>query len=92
MFGSGGDVTSPPTGQPSTTSTAALPSARRPVAAGSSKAARPGTGPMGPGPMSSAVPEPETSTGANILRWVVVLLLIALGAAFGIWLGQMLIG
>jgi len=42
--------------------------------------------------MSSAVPEPETSTGANILRWVVVLLLIALGAAFGIWLGQMLIG
>jgi hypothetical protein len=36
--------------------------------------------------------EEETTGGASVLRWIIVLVLIALGAAFGIWLGQTLIG
>jgi hypothetical protein len=33
----------------------------------------------------------STGGGASLLRWVIVVVLVALGAAFGIWLGQMLI-
>jgi hypothetical protein len=36
-------------------------------------------------------PERESSGSASILRWVIVVVLVALGAAVGIWLGQMMI-
>jgi uncharacterized protein HemX len=48
--------------------------------------------PSGPTPTPSPAVEVESSGGGGILRWAIVIVLVALGAAFGIWLGQQMIG
>jgi hypothetical protein len=76
-----------------------LPAARRPLAPKPSSRPQVRTQAPGPtvqGPGASPGPtlahaEPEPPTGNSVLRWLVVLLLIAAGAAVGIMLGQALI-
>jgi DNA-directed RNA polymerase specialized sigma24 family protein len=78
------DMTMPPA---TATTTAAMPAMRR-----SQPSAAPTRMPSGPPPMSTEPPpERESSGSASILRWVIVVVLVALGAAVGIWLGQMMI-
>jgi DNA-directed RNA polymerase specialized sigma24 family protein len=82
-----------------------LPAARRPTPPTSPSAPRPGgpsaqrrpaaagaqTEPSAPiGPVASST-DTEPGGGNSVLRWLVVVLLIAAGAAVGIFLGQMLI-
>jgi len=86
-FGGNDDATIPPSNNPASMTTAAMPAVRR------RDGAPPSNRPANPQPTGSVMmEEEETSGGAGVLRWVIVLVLIALGAAFGIWLGQMLIG
>jgi uncharacterized protein HemX len=78
------DMTIPPA---TATTTAAMPAMRR-----SQPSAAPSRMPSGPPPMpAEPPPERESAGGAGILRWVIVVVLVALGAAVGIWLGQMMI-
>ena len=77
-----------------------LPAARRPTPPSSQSSPRsappqgrpaPQAAPTAPvGPTVSAV-DAEPGGGSSVLRWLVVVLLIAAGAAVGIFLGQMLI-
>ena len=89
VFSGHDDPTVPPAGSAASTTTAAMPAVRRreaPPTAGRGPAGQPSASP------TMTMEDDEDSGGAGILRWIVVLVLIALGAAFGIWLGQMLIG
>jgi DNA-directed RNA polymerase specialized sigma24 family protein len=85
--GADDDATVPPSTNPAATTTAAMPAVRRRDGA---------PPPHRPAPHQQAgavmMEEEETTGGASVLRWIIVLVLIALGAAFGIWLGQTLIG
>jgi DNA-directed RNA polymerase specialized sigma24 family protein len=81
------DPTIPPSGSAAANTTAAIPAVRR--RDGAAPPDRPATPQP---PLGGVVEEEETSGGAGVMRWIIVLVLIALGAAFGIWLGQMLIG
>jgi hypothetical protein len=92
----GSDATVPPSTNQAALTTASMPAVRRretpagPGPAGLGPTHPPAGAPTAPAPVPVA-DEDETSGGAGVLRWVVVLVLIALGAAFGIWLGQLLI-
>jgi hypothetical protein len=68
-------------------STAAMPAMRRSEPSAATRM------PSGPPPTRHAPPEleRESTGGGGILRWVIVVVLVALGAAVGIWLGQMMI-
>lgn len=78
-----------------------LPAARRPTQPPSASAPRPAASPQGhPAPAGAQTApigptvsgaDTEPGGGSSILRWLVVVLLIAAGAAVGIFLGQMLI-
>jgi DNA-directed RNA polymerase specialized sigma24 family protein len=84
------DATMPPpsSGAPAAT-TAAMPAVRRRETPPGSNRMQP---PSGPTPTPSPAVEVESSGGGGILRWAIVIVLVALGAAFGIWLGQQMIG
>jgi DNA-directed RNA polymerase specialized sigma24 family protein len=93
------DATIPPSSGAGTATTAAMPPVRRREAppsgpnrlsAGPAASAPPPPPAPAPGPPPSMETE-STGGGASLLRWVIVVVLVALGAAFGIWLGQMLI-
>jgi DNA-directed RNA polymerase specialized sigma24 family protein len=81
------DMTIPPS---NAATTAAMPAVRRPQSP-------PPQPQQATSNISAHTPSPqppadtESSGGASILRWVVVVVLIALGAAFGIWIGQQMI-
>jgi DNA-directed RNA polymerase specialized sigma24 family protein len=80
-----GDMTIPPS---NAASTAAMPAMRRSQPSPAPRM------PSGPPPTHTAPPpepERESAGGGGILRWVIVVVLVALGAAVGIWLGQMMI-
>jgi DNA-directed RNA polymerase specialized sigma24 family protein len=77
-----------------------LPAARRPTPPTSDHPAPPANRPAPPPadrgpatrpPVSAPVDDDRPSGGSSVLRWLVVLILIAAGAAVGIFLGQMLI-
>lgn len=85
LFGNPPDAGGAPGAQTSANMTApTLPAARRPTPPPNRPAA---SAPQGP-PVSNVEPD---AGGSSVLRWFVVLLLIAAGAAVGIFLGQMLI-
>lgn len=71
------------------TTTAAMPAVRRREPPPSSS--RPAPPRPAPTPGAVAIEDDETPSG-GVLRWVVVLLLIAMGAAFGVWIGLQFIG
>lgn len=101
LFGQNGDTEPPALAASSdrvTNLTApTLPAARRPTPPqqqqqqqASRSLASSQSAASGPGP-TLAHTEPEPATGNSVVRWLVVLLLIAAGAAVGIMLGQTLI-
>lgn len=102
VFGGDPDATAPPTGssprsgrrgEGTTGRSAPSTSTGRLQAAGPASAERPAPRPQpatAGGPTVSTVDD-EPSGGNSLLRWLVVLLLVAAGAAVGIFLGQMLI-
>ena len=75
-----------PPSSPSAPRPAAPPSQSRPMPSASTQTSP--TAPIGPTVSSTDI---EPGGGSSVLRWLVVVLLIAAGAAVGIFLGQMLI-
>ena len=74
------------------TTTAAMPAVRRREPQSPSGRSSPPRPTPTPAPGAVAIDDDEISGGGGVLRWIVVLLLIAMGAAFGVWIGLQFIG